>query len=93
MTRSIDAIQRDIERTRTQLASTLDELAGRTRPQALMSEAKGQATDALKNPKVLAVLGAIAAVVAGGIALAVSNNKKKDQELERIKELLQLGRD
>ncbi|WP_018024405.1 DUF3618 domain-containing protein [Corynebacterium ulceribovis] len=93
MTRSIDAIQRDIERTRTQLASTLDELAGRTRPQALMNDAKTQVTDSLRSPKVLAVIGGIAAVVAGGIALAVSNNKKKDRELDRIKELLQSARD
>ena len=43
MARDIHDIERDIERTRGQLASTLDELADRTNPSNLADSAKGQA--------------------------------------------------
>ena len=40
MARNIEDIQRDIERTRRQLAGTLDELAQRSKPQNFANEAK-----------------------------------------------------
>ena len=40
MARNIDAIQSDIERTREQLAKTLDELSVRTAPKNLAEDAK-----------------------------------------------------
>ena len=40
MARNIEDIQQDIERTRRQLAGTLDRLAYRTRPQTIVEDAK-----------------------------------------------------
>ena len=49
MARNIEDIQRDIERTRRQLAGTLDELAQRSKPQNFANEAKTAATDKLQD--------------------------------------------
>ena len=47
MARKIDDIQRDIERTRKQLAGTLDELAQRTKPSNLVNDAKSNLLEKL----------------------------------------------
>lgn len=52
MARNIDDIQRDIERTRRQLASTLDELADRSKPANLANDAKAAATEKLSQQNV-----------------------------------------
>lgn len=52
MARDINDIQRDIERTRRQLASTLDELADRSKPKNLVDGAKGAATEKLQDRNV-----------------------------------------
>ncbi len=49
MARDINDMQRDIERTRRQLASTLDELADRSKPKNLVEGAKGAATEKLQD--------------------------------------------
>ena len=56
MARNIEDIQRDIERTRRQLAGTLDELAQRSNPQNFANEAKTAATDKLQDRNVQMVL-------------------------------------
>lgn len=89
MARSIDDIQRDIERNRDQLAKTLDELSVRTNPQNIAQDAKSRAVDGLKDPKVQAVLGAVAAVVVGAIALSVVRSRKRSSEIERIREMIE----
>ena len=66
MARSIDDIQRDIERNRTQLAKTLDELSVRTNPKNVADDAKSRAVDGLQEPKVQAALGAVALVIVAG---------------------------
>lgn len=58
MARDINDIQRDIERTRRQLASTLDELADRSKPQNLVDDAKGAATEKLQDRNVQMALAA-----------------------------------
>ncbi|MBZ8178236.1 DUF3618 domain-containing protein [Corynebacterium poyangense] len=88
MARSIDDIQRDIERTRRQLASTLDELADRSRPQNLVDDAKRGASEKLQDPTVQKILAGIGAVVIGGIVLAVVRSRKKNKDLKEIQRLL-----
>ena len=56
MARKIDDIQRDIERTRKQLAGTLDELAQRTKPSNLVNDAKSNLLEKLQDPQVQKVL-------------------------------------
>jgi len=50
--RNIEDIQQDIERTRRQLAGTLDRLAYRTRPQTIVEDAKKSALQRLQEPQV-----------------------------------------
>ncbi|WP_295628910.1 DUF3618 domain-containing protein [uncultured Corynebacterium sp.] len=89
MARNIDDIQRDIERNRNQLAKTLDELSVRTNPKNVADDAKSRAADGLQEPKVQAVLGAVAVVVVGAIALTVARNRKRSKEIERIREMIE----
>ncbi len=88
MARNIDDIQRDIERTRRQLASTLDELAERTKPQNLVDDAKRGATEKLQEPTVQKVLAGVGAVIVGGIVIAVLRSRKHKKEIEEIQRML-----
>lgn len=88
MSRSIDDIQRDIERTRHQLAQTLDQLAERSRPQNLVDDAKNGVTEKLQDPTVQKILAGVGAVVVGGIVLAVVRSRKKNKDLKEIQRLL-----
>ncbi|MBB3114827.1 DUF3618 domain-containing protein [Corynebacterium bovis] len=88
MARSTDAIQRDIERTRTQLAQTLEELSIRADPKNLADDAKGQAVGVLREPKVQMVLGGVAAGVALLIALSAAGKRKEKKQLKEIQRLL-----
>ena len=88
MARNIEDIQRDIERTRRQLAGTLDELASRSQPKALAADAKVAATDKLKDQNVQMVLAGIAAVVVGGIAFAVARSRRRSNDIKEIQRLL-----
>ncbi|QTH59381.1 DUF3618 domain-containing protein [Corynebacterium hindlerae] len=88
MARNIDDIQRDIERTRRQLASTLDQLAERSRPQAMVSEAQQSLAVKLQDPKIQAAIGGAVLVVAGLIGLSVANSRKKNRDLKAIQRML-----
>ncbi|ALA66907.1 DUF3618 domain-containing protein [Corynebacterium lactis] len=89
MARSIEDIQRDIERNRNQLARTLDELSVRTNPKNVAEDAKTRVTDGLKEPKVQAAIGVVAALIVGGIVLSVSRGRKRNKELDRIREMIE----
>ena len=82
MSRSYDSIEGDIAKARDDLASTLDEIIDRVNPKNLAAEGKVKATAALKDPKVLAVLGGIAALVVGGVTISVVNKRKERQRIE-----------
>ncbi|SNV88385.1 Protein of uncharacterised function (DUF3618) [Corynebacterium urealyticum] len=86
--RSIDAIERDIERTRNQLAKTLDELAFRADPKNLADDARGQVSDFLREPKVQMVLGGVAAGVVLLVAATVSSKRKEKKQVREIQRLL-----
>ncbi len=88
MARNIEDIQRDIERNRTQLARTLDELSDRTNPKNVAEDAKQRAAEGIKQPKVQIALGVVAAVIVGGIALSVAKGRKRNKEIERIREMI-----
>ena len=83
MARNIEDIQRDIERTRRQLASTLDELADRSKPSNLVDDAKNQATAKLQEPNVQKVL-----LVVGAVVFSVVRGRKKANDLKEIQRLL-----
>ncbi|WP_297452417.1 DUF3618 domain-containing protein [uncultured Corynebacterium sp.] len=89
MARSIEDIQRDIERNRNQLARTLDELTVRTNPKNVADDAKTRVVDVLNEPKVQAALGVVAALVVGGIAMGIRRNRNRSKEIDRIREMIE----
>ncbi|AIT61717.1 DUF3618 domain-containing protein [Corynebacterium doosanense] len=88
MARDMDDIQRDIERTRRQLAGTLDELADRSKPKNIADDAKRSANAKLQDPNVQKVLIGIGVAVAGIIALSVARSNKKSRDIKEIQRLL-----
>ena len=88
MARNIDDIQRDIERTRRQLASTLDELADRSKPANLANDAKAAATEKLSQQNVQIALASDAALVVGAIAFSVVRSRRKSNDLKELQRLL-----
>lgn len=88
MARNIEDIQRDIERTRRQLASTLDEIAHRSKPQTIMADAKSQATDKLQDQNVQIAIAGVAAAVIGLIALGISRSRRRSKDLKAIQQML-----
>ncbi|AMO89648.1 hypothetical protein WM42_1941 [Corynebacterium simulans] len=88
MARDINDIQRDIERTRRQLASTLDELADRSKPQNLVDDAKGAATEKLQDRNVQMALAGVGAAVVGLIAFSVFRSKRRKNDLKELQRLL-----
>ncbi len=67
MSRSPDEVQAEIERTRHQLANTLDQLAQRTSPKRLADDTRTKVLATLNTPAGKAVVGA----VGGGVLLLV----------------------
>lgn len=88
MARNIDDIQRDIERTRRQLASTLDELADRSKPANLANDAKAAVTEKLSQQNVQIALASVAALVVGAIAFSVVRSRRKSNDLKELQRLL-----
>lgn len=88
MARDINDIERDIERTRKQLASTLDELAERTKPSNVVNGAKEKVTSKLQDPKVQKILAGVGTAVVGLIVVGVVRSRKKNQDLKEIQKLL-----
>lgn len=88
MARNIDDIQRDIERTRRQLASTLDELADRSKPENLANDAKAAATEKLSQQNVQIALASVAALVVGAIAFSVVRSRRRGNDLKEVQRLL-----
>ena len=92
MARNIEDIQRDIERTRRQLAGTLDELAQRSKPQNFANEAKTAATDKLQDRNVQMALGGVGAAVANALYNATGVRIREypitlDKYLDRLPEV------
>jgi Protein of unknown function (DUF3618) len=71
--RDPEKIQREIESSRTQLASTLDELAERVSPKRLAGDAKESATAFLQTPVGMALVAGTALLLALGIARRLRN--------------------
>lgn len=88
MARDINDIQRDIERTRRQLASTLDELTTRSKPQNLVNDAKREATIKLQDPQVQMVLAGVGAAVVGLVTLVVARNRKRNKDVKELQRML-----
>ena len=64
--RSAEDIQREIEKSRTELASTIDRLAYRTSPKRLTENAKQTVRERLQTPQGQAVIA-----VAGGLVVVL----------------------
>lgn len=88
MARDINDIQRDIERTRRQLANTLDELTNRSKPQNLVNDAKREATIKLQDPQVQMVLAGVGAAVVGIVTLVVARNRKRNKDIKELQRML-----
>ena len=63
MPRDTESIEREIEKARNQLASTLDELTGRTNPKRLVENTKKTVLAKLNEPTVKYALIAVGSVV------------------------------
>jgi hypothetical protein len=61
--RSADDIQRDIERSRAALATTVDQLAYRTNPKRVAENAKRSLRERAQSPQGRIVIGATGALV------------------------------
>ena len=61
--RSADDIQRDIERARAQLATSVDELAYRTNPRRVSENIKQTLLEKARTPQGQAVIGGVVLVV------------------------------
>ena len=88
MARDIHDIERDISRTRSQLASTLDELADRANPSTLAGGAKDGALEWLKDETVQKVIGGVVAGIAVLISIKAYNGRKRKSELKELQKLL-----
>ncbi|HHU67802.1 DUF3618 domain-containing protein [Corynebacterium sp.] len=88
MARDINDIQRDIERTRRQLASTLDELATRTKPQNLAADAQREAQAKLQDPQIQKILAGVGAAVVGLVVISVLRSRKRSKDLKEIQRYL-----
>ena len=88
MARDIHDIERDLERTRGQLASTLDELADRTNPSNLAGSAKEQAASWLQDETVQKVIGGVVVGIAALIGIKAYNGHKRKNELKELQKLL-----
>ena len=88
MARDIHDIERDLERTRNQLASTLDELADRTNPKTLAGNAKSEAANWLQDETVQKVIGGIVVGVAALVGITVYTGRKRKGELKELQKLL-----
>lgn len=86
--RDINDIQRDIERTRGNLAQTIDEIADRTRPENLANNAKAQVQNKMKDDKAQKVLAGIGVAIAAIVVINVSNKRKKKKDLKDLQRLL-----
>jgi hypothetical protein len=73
VSRSPEQIQREIESSRAQLATTLDQLAERVSPKRLAGEAKDNTVAFLQTPPGYAAIGAVALLVALVVARRVRN--------------------
>ena len=82
MSRSYDSIEGDITKAREDLATTLDEIVDRVNPKNLADEGKARATAALKDPRVLAVIGGVAALIVGGVTFSVVSKRKERERIE-----------
>ncbi|MDN5684724.1 DUF3618 domain-containing protein [Corynebacterium glyciniphilum] len=88
MARTIDSIQSDIERTREQLAKTLDELSVRAAPKNLADETKTQVSNVLAQPKVQMIIGGVVAGVGLVVALTVAGKRNEKKQIKEIQRLL-----
>ncbi len=88
MARDINDIQRDIERTRRQLASTLDELATRTKPQNLAADAQREVKTKMQDPQIQKILAGVGAAVVGLVVVSVLRSRKRSKDLKEIQRYL-----
>lgn len=86
--RNIDDIQRDIERTRRQLAKTLDEIAERAKPQNMVEDAKESLIVKLKDPQVQKIVAGVTVAVVGIVAVTVARARRQRADIRELKELL-----
>lgn len=73
MPRDPKDIQREIETSRAQLATTLDQLVERVSPKRVANQAKDSAVTFLQTPPGLAVAGGLVLLIALGVARKVRN--------------------
>ena len=76
MNRDPQKIQLEIESSRAQLATTLDQLAERTSPKRLAGQARESALVFFSSPPGMALLGAVGLLVALRVARSARNRRR-----------------
>jgi len=76
VSRDPEQIQREIEASRAQLATTLDQLAERTSPKRLAGQARESALVFFSSPPGMALLGAVGLLVALRVARSARNRRR-----------------
>ncbi|MDF0529698.1 DUF3618 domain-containing protein [Tsukamurella sp. 8F] len=84
MPRDTESIERDIERAREQLASTLDQLGERADPKKLVDTAKTQAVSTVTKPPVLAAAAGVGVLVALFVASRVTKARREKKVLKAL---------
>ncbi|GAB2488480.1 DUF3618 domain-containing protein [Jatrophihabitans fulvus] len=84
--RSADDIKRDIERSRAQLATAVDQLAYRTHPKRVAERAKQTVREKLQTPQGQAIAAGAGGVVLLLVALRIRNARaaKPRTVVERV---------
>ena len=76
MSRTPEQIQREIESSRAQLASTLDQLVEKTSPKRLAAVGRERAIELARTPAGMSILGAVGLLVALGVARKARNARR-----------------
>jgi hypothetical protein len=76
MSRTPETIQREIEQTRDQLASTLDKLAERASPKRLAERGRAKAVGAATSPTGLGVIGGVTLVATLLVARRIRRRRR-----------------
>jgi len=83
--RSYDSIESDIAKARDDLATTLDEIVDRVSPRRLAEEGQAKAKILAQDPRVLAAVGGVVALVLAGV---VGGSVKKRRQRRRVEQYL-----
>jgi hypothetical protein len=82
--RDTESIERDIERAREQLATTLDKLGERADPRKLADQVKGSVLHTVTQPKVIAAVAGVGLLVSVVVLGRFRRVRRENQIIKAI---------